>query len=56
MPRAMFQGLCSFEIIYVCLLGDNRFDQHLLHYFLKDEIIEYAQRKREVLEAMCGII
>jgi len=57
-PRAMFKGLCSFEMIYGYLPGDNRFDQldSSIPQLLGDEIIEYAERKREVLEAMCGII
>ena len=54
----MFKGLCSFEIIYGYLPGDNPFDQlaSSIPQLLGDEIIEYAKRKREVLEAMCGII
>jgi len=58
MPRAMFKGLCSLEIIYGYLPGDNLFDQlaSSILQLLRDEIIEYAERKGEVLEAMCGII
>jgi hypothetical protein len=54
----MFKDLCSFEIIYGYLPGDNPFEKHAssIPQLLGDEIIEYAQRKREVLEAMCGII
>ena len=53
MPRAMFKGLCSFEIIYGYLSGNNPFDQlsSSSPQLLGDEIIEYAERKREVLEA-----
>jgi hypothetical protein len=58
MPRAMFKGLCSFEIVYGYLPGDNPFDQlaSSIPQLLGDEIIEFARRKRAVLEAMCGII
>ena len=58
MPRAMLKGLCFFEIIYGYLPGDNPFDQLASSspQLLGDEIIECAERKREVLEAMCVII
>ena len=38
--------------------GDNPFDQlaSSIPQLLGDEIIEYTERKREALEAMCGII
>jgi hypothetical protein len=54
----MIKALCSFEIIYGYLLGDNPLDQlaSSIPELLEDEIIEYAERKREVLEAMCGIM
>jgi hypothetical protein len=54
----MFKGLLSFEIIYGYLTGDNPFDRltSSIPQLLGDAIIEYAERKREVLEAMCGII
>ena len=58
MPRAMFTGVCSLEIVYGYLPGDHHFDQlaSSIPQLLGDEITEYAERKREVLEAMCGII
>jgi hypothetical protein len=58
MPGAMFKGLCSFEIIYGYFPGDNPFDQlcSSIPQVSRDYIIQYAERKREVLEAMCGII
>jgi hypothetical protein len=45
MPRAMFKGLCSFEIVYGYLPEDNPFDQLALSIpqLLGDEIIEYAE-------------
>ena len=54
MPRAMLKGLCFFEIIYGYLPGDNPFDQlaSSIPQLLGDEIIEYAERKREILEAI----
>ena len=58
MPRAMFKDLFSFEIIYGYLQGNNLFDElaSSIPQLLGDAIFEYAKRKREVLDDMCGII
>jgi len=54
MPLSMFKGLCCFEIVYGYLPGDNPFDQlaSSIPQLSGDEIIECAERKRKVLEAM----
>jgi hypothetical protein len=43
MPRAILKGLCSFEIVYGYLTGDNPLD-------------ELASSISPLLQAMCGII
>jgi hypothetical protein len=54
----MFKGLCSFVIVCRYHPGDIPFDQlsSLIAQLLGDRIVEYAQSKREVLEAMRRII